>query len=198
MSEEDFFNLERKPKKKGKKDIALAIGVIALIFLLVLGFVAFREYNAGEVLSSASERMAESVERTFLGEEELEEEEEKEEETEEEVAIEDTDDEEEPVVVENDVYTQRAQKGEGLTHLARQALTSHMEREDLDLTDEHRIFIEDYVQEQLQTERGTDLVEEEDEVEISEELLDEAVEEANDLTPEELQNLQQYSASVSF
>lgn len=184
---EDFFNLEKNPKKKGKKDITLSIAVIALVVILVFGFVIFTEYDAKEMLSSASDRVARDVERAFIGDETEEDEE----------AVEEEAVEEEEEVFEKN-YTQTAQKGDGLTHLARRALTSYIEEEDLDLCPEKRIFIEDYIQRTLQGERGTDLVEVEEEVEISPELLEEAVEEAENLTAEELENLKQYSALVSF
>lgn len=197
---EDFFNLERKPKKKGRNDIALSVAVIALIFLLVLGFVAIREYNAREILSSASQNMAASVERAFFGEEEMEKEEEKEIIPEEETEDIETEEEEDGIAItaRTNAYTERAHSGDGLTHVARRAITSHMEKEGLELSDEERVFAEDYVQKTLQQERGSDFLEVEEEVEISEELIDEALEEVGELTPEELENLEQYSALVTF
>ncbi|MDA3815047.1 MAG: hypothetical protein PF549_01620, partial [Patescibacteria group bacterium] len=95
-------------------------------------------------------------------------------------------------------YDQVAERGEGLTHLARKATTSYMEDNSVNLTDEQRIYIEDYVQKELQKERGTTVVEVEESVDISSELLEEAVSSANDLTAEQLSNLSQYTAFVNF
>ncbi len=180
---DDFINLEKRPNEK--KDITLSILVLVLVFILVFGFVTLREYGFGEIFSTASERIAEEVEERFLAEEEIEEEEE-----EEEVVVSPT---------EKEDYREIAQEGDGLTHLARRALTSHMEEEGLDLSDEERIYVEDYVQKRLAPEKtGLRFLEIGEEVEISRELVEEGVAEAQKLTPTQIDNLSQYANQVSF
>ncbi len=193
---EDFFNFEKRPKKKPGDDIKIYIGVIALIFLLVFGFVVLNQYNPKETLSSTSERLLQDVERVFFsGEKEIEKDEEVVEGTDEVIFEEGV---ERVEVTERENYTMTAQKGEGLTHLARRAITSYMEEENIELSPEERIYMEDYIQKNLQAERGGDSLEVEEEVEISIELLEEALEEVGQLSPSEIQNLTQYTAFVSF
>jgi plasmid maintenance system antidote protein VapI len=69
---------------------------------------------------------------------------------------------------------------------------------DVNLSDEQRIYVEDYVQKELQKEKGTTVVEVGESVDISSELLENAISNANDLTAEQLSNLSQYTAFVSF
>jgi len=92
------------------------------------------------------------------------------------------------------VYEEIAELGEGITHLARKALKSYLvEKEtDLELTAEHKIYIEDYLQKKT-GDRWLNLGEK---VTFSEELIAEAINMAQQLTPEQLENLQQYSALV--
>ncbi len=178
---DDFINLEKRPNEK--KDITLSILILILVFVLVFGFVTMKEHGFGNILFTASERIVEEVEERFLVEEEIEE-------------------EEEEVVVppeEKEDYREVAEKGDGLTHLARRALTLHMEEEGLQLSDEERVYIEDYVQKRLAPEKtGLRYLEIGEEVEISRELIEEGVAEAQTLTPAQINNLSQYAVQVSF
>jgi len=195
---EDFFNLEKKPGKK--KDIVFPILVLLLILVLVFGFVALREYKAKEILSTASEKLLAEIGEVIPLEDEEEPEEvvvTEEEETENGWTLveEGTEEEREP----DGYYTEEAQKGDGLTHLARRALTSHMQEEEIELSDEERVYVEDYVQKRLTPEdETTRMLDFGEEIEISEELLEEGVQEAEDLTPEDINNLSNYAAVVSF
>ncbi len=198
---EDFFNLEKKPSKK--KDLVFPILVLVLILILVVGFVALREYSARDLLSTASDRlMAEITDVLPIDEEEKEEEvavvdEEEDEEERNWTLVEEAEEDEE--TVEDGYYAMQAQHGDGLTHLARRALTEHMEREGIELSDEERVYIEDYVQKQLTPEdTETRMLDLGEEIEISEELLEEGIQQAEDLTPEQTDNLSQYAAMVSF
>ncbi len=182
---EDFINLEKKPS--GKKDIALSILVLIVVFILVFSFVTIREYGIRNLFSSASQRIIDEIE-TMLPEKEVAEEETEEEE----VVIEETSPSKE-------VYKEKAEKGDGLTHLARRALTSYTEEEDLHLSSEERIYIEDYVQKRLAPEKtGLRHLEVGEEVEISVDLIEEALQSVKQLNPTQIQNLSQYSAMVSF
>jgi hypothetical protein len=91
------------------------------------------------------------------------------------------------------VYEETAQAGEGITHLARKALKEYLkEKGGPNLAPEHKIFIEDYLQKKTgdyQLQLGQKLT-------FSEELIKEAIEKAQTLTQEQLQNLTQYAQLV--
>lgn len=99
-------------------------------------------------------------------------------------------------VVEKGAYSEVAKEGEGITHLARKALSKYLSETtgEESLTPEHKIFVEDYIQKKT-GDRWLSLGES---VEISEDLIVEAINEAMELTPEQLENLEQFSAAVSF
>lgn len=84
-----------------------------------------------------------------------------------------------------------AGKGEGITHLARKALKAHL-GESSDLTKEHKIYIEDYIKDKI----GSKTLEVGEEIEISENLINEAINSARTLTPEQLKAIEQFSALV--
>ena len=93
------------------------------------------------------------------------------------------------------VYKEVAEYGEGITHLARKALQEYLnEHSNINLTPEHKIYIEDYIQNHI-GERWLSLGEE---IEISENLIVEAINKSQQLSPKQLENLKQYSALVSF
>ena len=98
--------------------------------------------------------------------------------------------------VEKEKYVEKAEKGEGLTHLARRALEKHLQEnpQDFEVTAEHKIYMEDYIAKKI----GTGWLELGQEVEISVELIKEAIEKSTELSPEQLDNLTQYSQLVSF
>ena len=93
------------------------------------------------------------------------------------------------------VYEETAQPGEGITHLARRALKSYLEEKGshFNLTPEHKIYIEDYIQKKT-GDRWLMLGET---LTFSEELIVEAIQKAQQLTPNQLENLKQYSQLVS-
>jgi predicted transcriptional regulator len=91
------------------------------------------------------------------------------------------------------VYEEVAEPGEGITHLARKALKEYLkEKGGPNLTPEHKIFIEDY----LQKKTGDYWLKVGQKVTFSEELIKEAIEKAQTLTQEQLQNLTQYAKLV--
>lgn len=182
---EDFINLEKKPN--GKKDIILSILVLIVVFLVVFTFVTIREYGARELFSSASKALLEEVEERFLDREE--------DMVGEDPEVEDIQVEEVEIVS----YKQVAKKGDGLTHLARRAVSSYMEDHDVEISQEKRIYMEDYVQKRLAPEKtGLRFLDIGEEVEISVELIEEALEEANELTSSQVDNLTQYVNVVFF
>ena len=90
-------------------------------------------------------------------------------------------------------YLETAAKGEGLTHLARRALRSYLKDRPLPfLTPEHKIYIEDY----LAKKKGGGWLELGQKVEFSQDLIREAIEMSEQLTPSQLENLKQYSQLV--
>lgn len=93
------------------------------------------------------------------------------------------------------VYEEIAQKGDGVTHLARRALKAYLidRGKELNLTKEHKIYIEDYMQKKT----GDFWLQVGQKLTFSEDLIKEAIEHALQLTPEQLQNLTQYSQLVS-
>jgi predicted transcriptional regulator len=91
------------------------------------------------------------------------------------------------------VYEEVAEPGEGITHLARKALKEYLkEKGGPNLTPEHKIFIEDY----LQKKTGDYWLQVGQKLTFSEELIKEAIEKAQTLTQEQLQNLTQYAQLV--
>ncbi|MDI6602599.1 MAG: hypothetical protein QME57_00570 [Patescibacteria group bacterium] len=94
------------------------------------------------------------------------------------------------------VYEEIAEAGEGITHLARKALQKYLSEkgQDLNLSPEHKIYIEDYIQKKT----GDGWLMLGETLTFSEELIVEAINKAQQLTPDQLENLKQYSQLVSF
>ena len=88
------------------------------------------------------------------------------------------------------IYTVYANHGEGITHLARRALNEYLQEteEEFGLTEEHKIYVEDY----LQNKTGSESIEVNHQETFSEGLIKEAISNAKQLTPESLDNLKKY------
>lgn len=88
------------------------------------------------------------------------------------------------------IYTASANYGEGITHLARRAFNELLREtgEGSDLTEEHRIYVEDYLQNKI----GNEIIEIGHQETFSEELIREAILRAKQLTPKSLDNLKKY------
>lgn len=97
-------------------------------------------------------------------------------------------------VQEEKKYLEIAQNGEGITHLARRVFGKYLQEkpQDFEITSEHKIYLEDYLAKSM----GNKWLNLGEEVEFSEPLIKEAIEKAKDLTPEQLQNLTQFSQLV--
>jgi hypothetical protein len=87
-----------------------------------------------------------------------------------------------------------AVKGDGVTHLARRALKSYLNDHPEELTNEHKIYIEDY----LKDKTGSRPLEIGEEVTFSEDLIKQAIDASLELTEAQLKNLEQYSALVAW
>lgn len=87
-------------------------------------------------------------------------------------------------------YVETAVKGDGLTHLARKAATRYLASNDVGyaVTNEHRIYIEDYIQKHL----ARHPVQIGSQETISFELVKQATESAQQLTEKQLHNLTKY------
>ena len=92
------------------------------------------------------------------------------------------------------VYTITANYGEGITHLARHALEKYLKdtNSGSELTKEHKIYIEDYLQNRI----GSQKLEIGDQETFSENLIQEAISNANKLSPKSLENLSKYTKNI--
>ncbi len=91
-------------------------------------------------------------------------------------------------------FVESANKGEGVTHLARRALANYLEKNpDSALTAEHKIFIEDYLRKNAghggAVHIGTS-------VEFSKDLIQKSIDQSKMLNDNQLKNLEKYSARV--
>ena len=95
---------------------------------------------------------------------------------------------------ERGLIIEKAVPGDGVTHLARRALKNYLQDNPQELTNEHKIYIEDYLKDQI----GSQPLEIDEEVTFSEDLINEAINASLQLTPEQLKNLEKYSALVAW
>lgn len=91
-------------------------------------------------------------------------------------------------------YVEVAQAGDGITHLSRRAATRWLAENEAgyNVSDEHRIYIEDYVQNRI----GTSALSIGETHDVSFDLVKEAVESAQTLTDAQLNNLSQYTHAL--
>ncbi len=87
-----------------------------------------------------------------------------------------------------------AAKGNGITHLARRALKDYLEDNPQELTNEHKIYIEDYLKDRA----GPLPLDPGDELAFDENLIQEAIDASLALSDGQLKNLEKYSALVSW
>ena len=79
-----------------------------------------------------------------------------------------------------------------MTHLARRALKDYLKDHSQELTNEHKIYIEDYLKDRI----GSQPLEIDEEITFSEDLIKEAIDASSQLTPEQLKVIEQFSALV--
>lgn len=101
---------------------------------------------------------------------------------------------EEIKLIEEKKYVEEAKWGEGITHLARRALKEYLEDnpQSFNVTPEHKVYIED----ELAKKKGGNWLQLGETLEFSEEMINEAIQKAETLTLQQLQNLTQYSHLV--
>lgn len=92
-------------------------------------------------------------------------------------------------------FIEKAERGNGSTHLARRALAHYLEKNaDSSLTAEHKIYIEDYLRKNVGF-KGS--VTTKTSIEFSKDLIKQGIEKSKTLNDRQLQNLKKYSARVS-
>lgn len=96
---------------------------------------------------------------------------------------------------ENNAYIETAQRGDGLTHLARRAATRYLadHQAGYELTQAHRIYIEDYIQKKM----GSGHLSLGAQKTISYDLIKEAVDHAGQLNAQQLHHLERYTPALT-
>jgi|AntAceMinimDraft_18_1070375.scaffolds.fasta_scaffold11361_2 hypothetical protein len=89
-------------------------------------------------------------------------------------------------------YKETAENGDGITNLARRALGEYLNESESELSSEHRIFVEDYVQNHI----GEGELQAGETISISESLIVEGINKAQGLSAEELENLENFTELV--
>lgn len=177
-----FYIAEIFKRERILKWVRIAI-VVAIVGGL-LGYYGFRTWKENpEMLKNLSAKIIEffKVKEEAVEEEALEE-----------VALEEQ--ELEIVLSKEKTYMEIAETGEGITHLARKALKKYLSEkpQNFEVTPEHKIYIEDYLTKQ----KGGHWLKIGETLEFSGDLIQSAIDEAETLTPEQLQNLTQFSQLV--
>jgi len=90
------------------------------------------------------------------------------------------------------IIIEKAIKGDGVTHLARRAIKDYLKDNPHELTNEHKVYVEDYIKDNI----GSRPLEVGEEVSFSEDSIKEAINASLQLTPEQLKILEKYSALV--
>lgn len=98
------------------------------------------------------------------------------------------------IMFEQEMFTEKAERGDGVTHLARRALAKYLEKTggDPELTKEHKIYIEDY----MQNRTSDDMLEIGETLNFSKNLIDEAIQASKNLTEAQLQNIAPFANMV--
>ncbi len=106
-----------------------------------------------------------------------------------------TDDKKIPEAIKKDGnITETAIRGDGVTHLSRRVLKNYLKDSPQELTNKHKIYIEDYLKDNI----GSRPLEVGEEISFSEDLIKQAIDASLELTPEQLKNLEKYSALVAW
>ncbi len=198
-------NIEKKPN--AKKDILTSFLIIIAVFVFVFLFVTIREHgteNIVETIIAPTEEKEAEKDDEELVEEILDEDvdliEEMEEAVEEEEKAVDRTEESSNRTKETQqeksimsYYRITAERGEGLTHIARTALNKYLSDNNINLSAEQKVYAEDYIQKRMQEERdGSDLVLLDEEVKVSYSYVTKSVTEAQGLTTYQINNLTQF------
>lgn len=101
-----------------------------------------------------------------------------------------------PEKKQTNTITIKAEKGEGVTHLARKAFKTYHSSHNLDsfkLTKEHKIYIEDYIKDKI----GSKTLKTDETIDFSENLIKEAIDSSTKLTSKQLKVIEQFSRLVT-
>ncbi len=98
------------------------------------------------------------------------------------------------IIPEDEVIISKAGTGDGITHLARHSLKEYLKENPQELTNEHKVFIEDYLKDQI----GSRPLEVGEEISFSKNTIQEAIDASNQLTESQLDNLKQYSEQINW
>ncbi len=93
-----------------------------------------------------------------------------------------------------EIFIEKAEAGEGITHLARKALKEYLAKREnnLELTKEHKIYIEDYLQNRI----GHEALKLGEERTFSKDSIEKAIKAAQKLNDKQLKNIEQFSTLV--
>jgi len=93
-------------------------------------------------------------------------------------------------------YIEKAEKGEGITHLARKVVNIYLQEnpQNFQFTSEHKVYMEDYLVKKI----GERWLVEGEILAFSTESIIEVIQKAQELTQDQLENLKQYSQLVSY
>lgn len=162
--------------------------VLPIVALLILasGIYLYANQKTGEATHlSEQESAINSEEESVFGEETAESTQEKIEKEEVEIIIPESRKESGSII-------EKAVQGDSVTRLARRALKSYTESHPENLSNEHKIYVEDYLKDKI----GSKSLEVGEEITFSEDLINEAIDASLELSPEQLKNLEKYSALV--
>jgi len=179
----DIFNVLNFVRERRLR-LPVILGIIVVIGILAyIGFLGWKRPEALRDLPATVSRVVQIVKEKVVLKETIEEE----------VGVEISETPEFTLPEEKN-YIETAQWGEGTTHLARRALRNYLSEkpQNFEVTPEHKIYIEDYIAKKL----GGGWLTLGEKIEISGKLLQEAIDASSSLTPEQLQNLTQFSQLV--
>lgn len=167
-----------------KKNFSKIILPIIVILILVGGFAFFGKEKANENSDSEKMNLSNIIDeiKTSLDNGQITENQAKQ------------DAKNETIKIEGKNIVVSAEKGNGVTHLARKALNKYLAEKggEGELTKEHKIYIEDYLKDYA----GSRPLEIGDEISFSEDLIAQAIDSSLDLTGNDLTHLENYSKLV--
>jgi len=106
-----------------------------------------------------------------------------------------TEEEHEPTMVfpsQGKTYEETAREGEGITNLVRRAVKSYSEENNIEISSEHKVFVEDHIQNHI----GNRVLQIGETITITEDLIAEGMSKSQELTGWELEHLENFSELV--
>jgi len=115
--------------------------------------------------------------------------------TKEDIQQEETEEKHEPAMVfpsQGKTYEETAGEGEGITNLVRRAIKRYSEENNIEITSEQKVFVEDHIQNHI----GDRVLQINETITISEDLIAEGMSKSQELTDSELEHLENFSELV--